>query len=139
MNLTDVWHFMKVFAWCMSFSIVINVKELLFRMREKKEWCIFEMDRTQNLKEGWFSVFNSNCQRLPKSAEMCVVFRFLKFISNNTQIFFVVTNENIHWHKIKANAFQLTFLCSFVSRLITLFVLWLVQFTLVTLCPNQFW
>ena len=53
LNLTDVWHFMKVFAWCMSFSIVINVKELLFRMREKKRvMCLWKWIEPKIWKKG---------------------------------------------------------------------------------------
>ena len=81
---------MKVFAWCMSFSIVWNVKELLSCMREKKksdvslEWILLKAWKKGN------SLFNSNCQRLPKSAENVCGLPFFKFISNDTQNSFLL-------------------------------------------------
>ena len=98
----------KVFAWRMSFSIVVNFKELLlFHVDVSLIWL-----NTLRKKKKSNSTFDVNCQKTSQVySEFCAsVWSFLKFISNNTQNSFSCQTENVHWHEIKVNAWKLTFL-----------------------------
>ena len=109
LNMTDVWHFLKVFAWCMSFSIVWNVKELLFRMREKKKTDV-SLDWIEPKLERRVILYSIVAVKDFPRVQKCVwSFVFEIYIKRHAKLFFVVTNENLPWHEIKANAYKLTF------------------------------
>ena len=92
----------------MSFSIVVNFKELLlFHVDVSLIWL-----NTLRKKKKSNSTFDVNCQKTSQVySEFCAsVWSFLKFISNNTQNSFSCQTENVHWHEIKVNAYKLAFL-----------------------------
>ena len=92
----------RVFSWRMSFSIVVNFKELLlFHVDVSLIWL-----NTLRKKKKSNSTFDVNCQKTSQVySEFCAsVWSFLKFISNNTQNSFSCQTENVHWHEIKVNA-----------------------------------
>ena len=112
-----------VFAWCMSFSIVVNFKELLFHM-----WmmCLWIWLNT-SLKRRRFPVSMKYCQKTSRFVKVRVdvcVWSFWNLISNNTQNSFFLSNSKKNWHKISVNAYKMTFLF-FLHVNIVVFVLYL--------------